>query len=582
MAHKTLSRRQMLQLMGSATATGALAACAPAVTPTAEVAQPATMATSTPAAAAAACQMDWHPTLPPVPKKYDPPVELLTPFESGRADFKAGDSNTNNPLYNRLADNMGVKYAPKWETDSNTSNQRMQAAIASNDLPDIFNASGDVLADMIENQAIEDITDIWTATATDLVKEKKGYPKHPWWGPVTRDGRIFGVPQIAGPGYNIDNVGLIRKDWLDKLGLKIPETLDELDATMRAFVENKLAVYGINAQSDLISWSRSLDPVFGAFGAMPTCWVKADDGTLQYGSIAPGVKDALAVIARWYGDGLIDPDYYTYGYAESGAVLLAGKVGVTFTPWWDIRQSILQTEAKNPGANFVLMEAPRGPGGKRGRKASPIIGSNVVFKKGLDPIKIEAALNQLNWNMEIHVNFDKYQQYGELWDLVEMVFEQGYGWDWDDQCELTVGPKATTTWYTQLWGGSFWFQNLCYDKYLFDVASKMEPWFDQDPNTLNKAQRFIVKDPAVKRSWVMYKFSVDRLDQQIADEYLGVPTSEYNKLMPELSKIEKEYFTATVLGKQPISDFDQFVSDWKSNGGDQVTAAVNAWYKSAQ
>jgi hypothetical protein len=161
-----------------------------------------------------------------------------------------------------------------------------------------------------------------------------------------------------------------------------------------------------------------------------------------------------------------------------------------------------------------------------------------------------------------------------------MVFEEGYAWEWDENCELKVGPAATTTWYTQGWMGGFWFQQLCYDDYLFDVGLKMEPWFEQDPGSLNKAQRFIINDPAVKRSWDMYKYALERLDQQYVDEFVGAPTKNITDLKPELDKLESEYFTAIVVGNKPLDAFDEFVDRWWSEGGEKITADVNDWYAS--
>jgi putative aldouronate transport system substrate-binding protein len=33
---------------------------------------------------------------------------------------------------------------------------------------------------------------------------------------------------------------------------------------------------------------------------------------------------------------------------------------------------------------------------------------------------------------------------------------------------------------------------------------------------------------------------------------------------------------------EPISKFDEFVTEWKSQGGDAITTEVSNWYKSVQ
>jgi putative aldouronate transport system substrate-binding protein len=47
-----------------------------------------------------------------------------------------------------------------------------------------------------------------------------------------------------------------------------------------------------------------------------------------------------------------------------------------------------------------------------------------------------------------------------------------------------------------------------------------------------------------------------------------------------LRQSELETFNKIIYGKLPIDVFDQFVTNWKSNGGDQITQEVNDWFKS--
>ena len=33
-----------------------------------------------------------------------------------------------------------------------------------------------------------------------------------------------------------------------------------------------------------------------------------------------------------------------------------------------------------------------------------------------------------------------------------------------------------------------------------------------------------------------------------------------------------------IIGEKPLSEFDEFVDQWKSQGGDQMTQEVNEWW----
>jgi putative aldouronate transport system substrate-binding protein len=46
-----------------------------------------------------------------------------------------------------------------------------------------------------------------------------------------------------------------------------------------------------------------------------------------------------------------------------------------------------------------------------------------------------------------------------------------------------------------------------------------------------------------------------------------------------LNQMELETFVKIVYGELPLEAFDEFVKNWKANGGDEVTKEMNEWYK---
>jgi putative aldouronate transport system substrate-binding protein len=595
MAKKDFTRREILKIIGGAssggaifaalTAAGVLTGCAatpqaaaPAAEPTAapEAEKPAEP-TAAPEAAASACQMDWNPAYPPF-QKYDPIIEIATPYTIDTPKFPDGvaDTLTDNPMSRRIKDTLGIVYTMHWQAAGEVATQKMKADIAGNSLAEVFHTGDTELADLIANDAVTDIKDIWEATASPLVKEKKKYPDGKNWVPVKAGGKLYGVAFSWGPGYNVDNIGWIRQDWLDKVGMKVPETLDELTATIKAFKEQKLSAFGINSCKNLVTWYQSLDPIFGAFGVMPTIWRKGSDGQLAYDSLTPAVKDALNVLRGWYADGLLDPDFYTYGEGDSANNLGAQKAGAFFGPWWSGATVVQPMWESVPDAKWVNMPSPKGPDGKVGRIASGVVGPAVVFKKGIDPKKVEAAINQLNWQTEMHVNWEKYQQYGEQRN--SNGFINGYDWAWDDQCNVVKGPIDNSYVFVNAIG--FGFPYMCYPDYQADINLNIVKWFDQPKDKLNKAQQYLLANPTVKLEAESYLYVYNTLDTQIENEYLSTATPGMIKSWADLRKIEDETFIGIVIGNKPLEDFDTFVADWKANGGDTVTQEVNEWLKS--
>ena len=48
----------------------------------------------------------------------------------------------------------------------------------------------------------------------------------------------------------------------------------------------------------------------------------------------------------------------------------------------------------------------------------------------------------------------------------------------------------------------------------------------------------------------------------------------------EMEKLRDSTFLSMIMGETPISDFDNYVSQWKSLGGDDIGKEVNEWYQS--
>ena len=158
-------------------------------------------------------------------------------------------------------------------------------------------------------------------------------------------------------------------------------------------------------------------------------WLLAADGSLEYGSLRPGCKDALKLIASWYKEGLIFPDFPTITNPAATGQIAAGDGAIFFGPWW-VGGSLVQWEQDNPGWQFAMFPLPKGPAGLQGRQGVTLFSQGILFRKGVDKTKIEAAINHLNWSIDRHVNWEKYQQYGEWRN--SHAFAEGYEWARDD------------------------------------------------------------------------------------------------------------------------------------------------------
>lgn len=123
----------------------------------------------------------------------------------------------------------------------------------------------------------------------------------------------------------------IRKDFLDRLGLEIPETYDELHDVLKAFKDElglkaPMNLDGFGAMvGDHISWLFA--PGYGVIGT-----VYAENGTTaKYGPVQPAYRDYIEMLRNWYAEGLIDPDFESNNplFGEGETMLINDQVGYT-------------------------------------------------------------------------------------------------------------------------------------------------------------------------------------------------------------------------------------------------------------
>lgn len=598
-----LSRRHFLKATAVATGSALLAACGTApsvetvaptaasapstivpVEPTASTAAGGAAETGAAAVAptAAARPDGWVSAPIAAPKKYDPPVTITQNFSiNGAAKFINNESVEDNVMSRWLKDQMGIYYEPKWAAQSSeASEQQWATALASGDLPEFMVlVNQENYARLKRADQLADITDIWERVASPAQKEKKQYPDGPLWRRFKQpDGslKIDAIPWSAEIATN-DNILWMRKDWLDKVGLQQPKTLDELAAAAAAFKKEGLAKIGISVAQELRTFMSSVDFVFAAYDAMPGYWRKGDGGKLVYGSIQPGIKEALSLLNRWYTDGLIDPEFVTTDASKTTEAIAANQVGIFTGPYWVPNWPLPDARINDPKAEWTFFDNPAGPSGRRGRALTPIGTTVQAFLKGTDPQKIEAVLNETNWSLDRFLHtFERRDYFNCPCQGYGMIFE-GYDYAWDGD-KLVLGPSGTTGPWAYLGGRehTWLYQDVLKD--YFDQLAKVEA---KGSDQMNAMEKYLVLDPVQKENSDAYNLVYATLDTAIPNEFTGASTPTMLQAGANLEKLEQATFLGIISGQKPLDAFDQFTRDWMAQGGDKITEEVNAWASGA-
>lgn len=198
--------------------------------------------------------------------------------------------------------------------------------LASDELPDIIShywtdfpgGPDKAIADgYIINLA--DYVDAYAPNLKKLLNDNPEYAKDI----KTDTGNVYQVPYIT---TAVSTGGIIiRQDWLDDLGLQMPNTLDEWENVLTQFKDKKGAKAPFSAEMVNVFRCGAFS---GAYGLQLGWYL--DDGKVNYGYYADGYKDFLTKMNDWYEKGLIDRNFSTSDSKTFTANMLNGTSGVTY------------------------------------------------------------------------------------------------------------------------------------------------------------------------------------------------------------------------------------------------------------
>jgi putative aldouronate transport system substrate-binding protein len=315
-------------------------------------------------------------------------VKLLT-SDGSQPVPKGGFANS--PEHKYILDKTGIDLDIEFIAHGQY-NDLLKMKLAGDDLPDVFMDFG-VGNTFVANGQATDLTEVINKFAPDMKKNMtEGTFKS-----VTMSGKLVGIP--SAPWANTGSVMYLRKDWMDKLNLKVPTTSDELLNVLRAFRDgdpNK------NGKKDEIpftmrenaSWGEN---VYGMWGVNSNS-MRVVDGQLLPGVLIPNVKEGLGFYRTMYAEKLLDQEFLLNKRDQWTQKITAGLVGAwnhvpeLGTDWQDKLNKAIPDEKPQ----VIAIPTPKGTGwtGERGFQISEAGSAWIVPKKSKNA---EAVVKLANW-----------------------------------------------------------------------------------------------------------------------------------------------------------------------------------------
>ena len=491
------------------------------------------------------------------------------------SNMPENDTYTDNAYTRYIKSVINVQNVDAFEANDSQYDTNVSMAISMGSLPDIMVVSSqDEVEQLVGAGLIEDLTESYNNCISDRIRKMYESYGDSLKDMVTYDGKIMALPETNitdGP-----NLVWLRKDWMDKLGLSEPHTIDDVVNIVKHFISEdpgnngedasgKPNTVGLAVDTDVTgecgySSEFLLDIIFACFGAYPKQWIMNDEGEIVYGSVTDEAKEALSYINSLYNQGVIDNDFLLRTSTNICELIENGLCGSFFGPWWAPNNPLANAVSKNPDADWQPYLIATDSDGTTSYHSQNPCYKYVVVRKGYEHPEIAAKM--------ISVMFDKVR-----FDCTDSEEFKNY---YQLNVEPTARPLSINVDYNNA-------LSICYRNIDATISGR------KNPDSLELLERsfydacseYIKNANKTSTQWAAYMSRI-KACSLIAQDNIKVVDSLYFKTTDtmkshwwRLKAKEKEAYLKIISGEEDISYFDTFVKEWNEQGGQIITSEVS-------
>jgi putative aldouronate transport system substrate-binding protein len=487
-----------------------------------------------------------------------------------------GDTYDNNRWTRLIAEKLNIDLRVAFTADSTTDayNNKLNAVIASGDLPDTFKTQQfSVFVELAQNGQLSDLTDVYHEYATDSIRAYQTRFADAFEG-ATLDGKLYAIPRMNDNFHQAPFLW-IRDDWLENTGALPPTTVEEMVALAELFATGDPDGNGIDGDSYGLTLSmgllaqnhtsiRGLASAFGVPGHGTSMFYRDENGNVTYSWIQPEMKEVLALLNDMFNRGLINREFPANRLNDLIEDLTLGRVGMAYGANWGTWYPYNMVYQRD-GVITRAYPIPTIPERQyRIGITSNQSGQVTMVRAGY--MYPEALIKILNLYDET-VNFGGPEGYLRYWadeqyrlapvyiDLPNEVY----------QPEINEAFAAGST--DRLPG----FALRSYEYVigfgdgsgpLKDDPNAYGTWGQQNPNgSLNIVLNRYIPDGAIVQSIMG-----------------GIVPEVYRTNVAVLETLTLTTFTDIIIGARPVEFFDEYVRQWLRAGGQETLDALNELY----
>ncbi|MGA2974302.1 MAG: extracellular solute-binding protein [Spirochaetia bacterium] len=508
-------------------------------------------------------------------EKYKQPITISWGIQTAAASKLLDKDTWEDNRWSRLIkDKLNINLTVAFSADSSTTayQTKLNAVIASGDLPDIFKTQDmNVFMQLVQAGQLADLTDVYNKYATDTVKTYQTRFADAFKG-ATIDGKLYAIPRMNDNFHEAPFLW-IRDDWLKNTNSQAPKTVDQMVALAKKFATGDPGrtgkngnAFGLALNKDLIRQNHAsilgLVSAFGVPGRDETTFYRGKDGKITFAWIQPGMKPALKLLHDMYVQGLINKEFT----AKNESALLEdwtnGKIGMAYGSNWGTWYPYNYVYKKD-GVITRAYPIPTQPGYdyKVGIESNATGQMTLVSKKCKNP---EAAIKILSLYDQV-VNRQSTDDFNRYWadeqyrlcpvyiDIANEVYEKDLLAAYAKGSSASLDPFAR-----QFYDYVVGFENGTLAK----NDNAYGTWGQMSKNgslqiVLNRYQP----------------------DNAVVQSILGILRPDvWLTNVSVLDTLTITTFTDIITGAKPVEYFDTFVQQWLKAGGQQTLNEMERLY----
>jgi multiple sugar transport system substrate-binding protein/putative aldouronate transport system substrate-binding protein len=514
--------------------------------------------------------------------KFPEPVEVHIGASVDATDQTLVDNDTvDNNVYTRyLLENFNIKTVVDWTASGQDFNQKLALSIAGNSLPDgVVAPDRTYFLAAAKADMLYDLTNVFGAYASQAILDTHASTNGRAVQISSIDGKLMSMPNTSVATDGVI-VMFIRQDWLDQLGLEVPKTVAEIGEVARAFKEANLGAGGTTIpilgtdkngrvyHNYLNSANNTgvFDPIFQAFDAYPGYWYENAEGNVEYGTISPNTKQALSVLAQWYAEGLIDPEFATRDHLADP--INGGTCGIFFGPWWAMGYGYADIWKNTPDADWQGY-AVYTEDGQWNTHMKEVGNTYTLVNKNVSEDVAVAIVRMANVYKRDEALLTNQTTEAISWYPLRNVMAPG------DECEYE---------YEELWK-VLKGETIAED---YNIPGSMYPLMYADALCVNDVISYDGQEDLHIKDFDITNVNFNRMYALLvgdkpwatgkADKELySITYSNTDKMTrywSNLEALEDETIRMIITGKKPVDEFDAFVDQWLAEGGQAMIDEV--------